>query len=198
MGFKSPDKFLTDPSKAPPQQPAPDPEQIKAQSAMQMKQMDLQADAQKFQAQTQLDMQRIQMEAQAKQAEQAAALQVQQANDERDAEREQLRAQLDAAVKQQESQAKAQMEAARLEFERWKAELDARVKLRIAMIGTEQSGDDVMAQVNDTFAMTAVNPLDKLAEMQGQTAQSLAMLAEALARPKQIVRDSNGRAQGIA
>lgn len=198
MGFKSPDKFLTDPAKAPPQQPAPDPEQIKAQTATQLKQMELQADAQKFQAQTQLEMQKIQMESEAKRAEQQAALQVQAANDQRDAEREQMRAQLDAAVKQQESQAKQAMETARLEFERWKAELDARVKLRIAQIGQEKSGDDVMNEVNDSFAMTAVNPLDKLAEMQGQTAQSLSMLAEALARPKQIVRDANGRAQGIA
>lgn len=198
MGFKSPDKFLTDPAKVPPQQPAPAPEQIKADTAMQLKQMELQADAQKFQAQTQLDMQRIQLESEAKRAEQQAALEVQAANDQRDAEREQIRLQLDAQIKQQDAQAKAAIESARLEFERWKAELDARVKLRIAQIGKEQSGDDIMNEVNDSFAMTAVNPLDKLAETQAQTAQSLAMLAEALTRPKQIVRDANGRAQGIA
>jgi hypothetical protein len=139
MGFKSPDKFLTDPAKSQPQQPQPDPEQIKAMTAKELKQMDLQADAQKFQAQTQLEREKIQLEAQAKQAEQAAALQVQQANDERDAVREQARIQLDAQVKQQEAQFKAEMESARLDFERWKAQLQFEQAIAVAEIAARTS-----------------------------------------------------------
>jgi hypothetical protein len=49
-GFKRPEEFWSDPAKAPPQPPPPNPEAIKAQAEMQAKQMDLQADQQKFQA----------------------------------------------------------------------------------------------------------------------------------------------------
>ena len=148
LGFKSADKFFADPAKQPPKPPPPDPEQVKAQAAMQleqakqqgamqMKQADLQAEQQKFQAETQLEMQRIQMEAQAKQAEQQAALEVQAANDMRDGAREQSRIELEAQLKAQEVQMKAALEAQRLEFDRWKATLDAETKVLVAQIAAQ-------------------------------------------------------------
>lgn len=196
LGFKNGDKFFTDPSKSPPPN-KPDPEQMKVQAQMQLEQMKLQADAQKFQAQTKAEIDKFQaqiaqtreveqIKAQAKLQEIQASLELQAANDARDSEREQLKASFDA-----------QMEQQRLEFERWKAELDARVKLRVAKIGKEESGDELMEEVNDAEVMDKPNPIDQLSVMHAQTLNAIAALAENMARPKQIVRDANGRAQGV-
>ena len=193
MGFKSPDKFLTDPAKAPPQQPQPDPEMVKANAAKELKQMDLQADAQKFQAQTQLDMQRIQLEAQAKREEQQAALEVQMANDERDAQREQMRAQLDAELKAQEAQTKAQMDLQRIEFDRWKAQLDNETKVIVAQIAAASKAD-----VSEP--VEADEPAEKPDAMQEALTQALQGFTAAIAqmqRPRTIVRGPDGRVAGI-
>ena len=147
LGYKSADKFFTDPAKAPPKPPPPNPEEIKAQAAMQLeqvrqqgvmqvKQAELQADIQRFQAQAQTEMQRIQMEAQAQQVSAQSALQVQAANDERDSAREQARVQLDAELKRMEAEHKAVMDRERLEFERWKAELESQTQIYIAQLRT--------------------------------------------------------------
>jgi hypothetical protein len=147
LGYKSADKFFTDPAKAPPKPPQRNPEEIKAQAAMQLeqvrqqgamqvKQAELQADIQRFQAQSQTEMQRIQMEAQAQQASAQSALQVQAANDERDSVREQARVQLDAELKRMEAEHKAAMDRERLEFERWKAELESQTQIYIAQLRT--------------------------------------------------------------
>jgi hypothetical protein len=181
MGFKSPDKFFSDPSKAPPRPPQPNPDEIKAQSAMQLKQVELQADAQKFQAETQLRMQEIQLQSQAKLAEQQAALQLQAENDRRDGEREQMKAALDAQLKAQDA-----------EFQRWKAQLDAETRILVAQIGAASNEQET--------------PIEQAAEVSEEPdtnaviAQALQGLTEALAglrAPRTIVRGPDGRAQGI-
>jgi len=198
MGFKNADKFLTDPAKAPPQQPAPDPEQIKGQNAMQLKQMDLQADAHKFQAQTQLEREKIQLESQAKQAEQAAALQVQQANDQRDAEREQIRLHLDAQIKQQDAQYKAEAEAQRLDYERWKTQLDNETKVLVAQIAVEGSmrQSALSAQTAPTDAGEGTESTDTNAALTA----ALEGFREAVTNmraPRSVVRDESGRISGV-
>jgi hypothetical protein len=195
MGLRSVDKFFSDPAKSPPQQPPPDPEQIKAQTATQLKQMDLQADAQKFQAETELEMQRIQMESDAKQREQQAALEVQAANDERDAQREQMRAQLDADLKAQDAQIKAQMEAARLEFEQWKAQLDNETKVLVAQINAECSlrQSALGATTNEGAAKESPDTGNALAAaLDGFREAVLSMRA-----PRSVVRDATGRISGV-
>ncbi len=183
MGFKSPDKFVSDPAKAPPQPPKPSPEEIGAQMAIQLKQMDLQADAQKFQAQTQLKQTEIQLQSEAKLREQQASLEVQAANDQRDAEREQLRAQMDAELKAQEAQMKAAMDAQRLEFDRFKAQLDAETKVLVAQISAQSSlPAEPMAQPNDALAAAMAGFTQALSEMRA---------------PRTIVRGPDGRAEGI-
>lgn len=199
MGFKSPDKFVSDPAKAPPQPPKPTPEEISAQTALQLKQMDLQADAQKFQAQTQLKQAEIQLQAEAKLREMQSSLEVQAANDQRDAEREQLRAQMDAELKAQEAQMKAQMEAQRLEFDRYKAELDAQTKIVVARIG---ASGELPSELNvDLDGQPIPDPADvRHADMQATllaTLQNLTAAIEEMRRPKQIVRGPDGRALGI-
>jgi hypothetical protein len=199
MGFKSHDKFVSDPSKAPPQPPKPSPEEVSAQTALQLKQMDLQADAQKFQAQTQLKQTEIQLQAEAKLREMQSSLEVQAANDQRDAEREQLRAQMDAELKAQEAQMKAAMEAQRLEFDRYKAELDAQTKIVVARIGAT---GELPPELNvDVSGEPIPDPADvRHADMQSTllaTLQNLTAAIEEMRRPKTIVRGPDGRAQGI-
>ncbi len=178
-GFKDVQNFIQDPSKLPPQPPKPDP-------ALQVEQMKLQATQQQAQQKLQADMQIEQVRAQAKLQEVQANLELQAANDARDAERERQKAEFEQYMEQQ-----------RMELEWKKAELEARVKLRIAQIGSEQSGDELMAAVGDAEALGQPNPIDQLAQMHAQTIAAISQMAETMARPKQIVRDAQGRAQGV-
>ena len=179
-GFKDVQNFYQDPTTVAPPPPPPPPLEI------QLEQMKQQADAQKFQAETQQVIQIEQLKASAKLQEVQANLELQASNDVRDAQREHDKAQVDAYMEEQ-----------RLQFEKWKAELDARVKLRIAQIGKEDSGDELLSEVGDAFVMQEASPIDRLAQMHAETLQGIAALAESMARPKQIVRDANGRAAGV-
>lgn len=190
-GFKDVDNFIQDPSKQPPQPPPPPPieiqiAQMKAQNEAQKFQAEQQGDIQKFQAETQMTREIEQIKADAKLQETRAQLELQASNDQRDAEREVMKAQMDAEIENQ-----------RLSFEKWKAELDARVKLRIAQIGNEQSGDELLAEVGDELAMGKQNPMDQLAQMHMQTLQAIGQLAQNMNAPKVIVRDANGKAIGV-
>lgn len=190
-GFKDVDNFIQDPSKQPPQPPPPPPieiqiAQMKEQSEAQKFQAEQQGDIQKFQAETQMAREIEQIKADAKLQETRAQLELQASNDQRDAEREVMKAQMDAEIENQ-----------RLSFEKWKAELDARVKLRIAQIGNEQSGDELLAEVGDELAMGKPNPMDQLAQMHMQTLQAIGQLAQNMNAPKVIVRDANGKAIGV-
>lgn len=197
LGFKTADKFFSDPAKAPPRPQPPTPEQIKAQAAMQLEQMRQQADAQKFQAEQQIEMQRIQMEAQAKQAEQEAALRVQAANDERDAAREQARIQMEAQLKQVEAETRAQLEREKLEMERWRATLEAETKVLVAQIAAQAKAKPEVESPAEQVAEGGVE------EPSPNAALAMAMqgFTEALAQmraPRTIIRGPDGRAQGIA
>ena len=206
LGFKSTDKFFSDPAKAPPRPQPPTPEQIKAQAAMQLEQMRQQADAQKFQAEQQIEMQRIQMEAQAKQAEQEAALRVQAANDERDAAREQARIQMEAQLKQVEAETKAQIELQRLELERWKAQLEAKTRVVVAQIGARASGSEAegladelepgdIVQMSPNAALASA--MQDVSSTLGAAVQSLTDAVAQMKAPRTIIRGPDGRAQGI-
>ena len=190
-GFKDIDNFVQDPSKQPPPPPPPPPEaiqiaQMKAQNDAQKFQAESQNDILKFQAETQMTREIEQIKADAKLQEIRANLELQAANDQRDAERENMKAQMDA-----------QLESQRLGFEKWKAELDARVKLRIAQIGNEASGDELMAELEDGIAMGDATPMDRLAQMHMETLQMIGQLAQNMNAPKVIVRDANGKAIGV-
>ena len=67
------------------------------------------------------------------------------------------------------AQYEAQIEHQRMEFERWKSELDARVKLRVAAIGKEQSGDELLAAMEDAAVLEKPDPVAQLAQMHQQT-----------------------------
>ena len=176
-GYKDVQNFLNKPDPNKPFQPGPPPE-------VQLKQMELQADAQKFQAQSQQEqmkfqaemqaqMQLEQLKAQAKLQEVQANLELQAANDQRDSEREVLKAKLDA---------QAAME--RLNFDRWKASGDWEAAERLELLKQQQPEivADEVAEQSD--------PMAQLVQMHGE-------LMAHLAKPKMIIRGPDGRAQGV-
>jgi len=131
-GFATPDKFWIDPTGKPPHPQQPSPEQQKGQTAIQIKQMELQADAQKFQATMQAEMQKIAAQSQAKLQELQASLQLQATNDQRDAMREEQRALLDAQLEQAKLEGEQRLAVLQADMDKYKADLDAQVKLIIA------------------------------------------------------------------
>ncbi|CAB4172613.1 hypothetical protein UFOVP1470_3 [uncultured Caudovirales phage] len=189
-GFKDVQNFLQDPSKQPPQPKQPPIEiqiaQMKMQADGQKQQAESQNDIQKFQAETQMTREIEQIKADAKLREIQGNLELQAANDQRDSEREQNKLAMDSQIEQQ-----------RLEFEKWKAELDARVKLRIAAIGTEQSGDELMNELGEMEVMEKPNPIDQLAQMHSDMMGVMQQFAQNMNVPKRIVRGPDGRAVGI-
>lgn len=123
MGFKSAEKFFTDPSKAPPQQPKPDPEQIKMQGQMQIEQMKAQmkaqTDTQAKQAEMELEHKRMQMQAEV------------------DTHRQQVEAQQKAL----ESQGMKELEQiklqAQMQLEQFKAQMQQQTAIAVAKINAE-------------------------------------------------------------
>ena len=175
LGYRNSDAYFTNPQTAQPMPQQPNPDQIKAQTAIQLKQMDLQADAQKFQAQTQLELAKINAQAEAKMREQRAMLEVQAANDQRDAQREMLQAQMQARLDAIESERDAEIERLKLAVDKYQADLDAQVKLTIA--GQQQAEQ----------ASMDVGPIKDM----------LAQLMDQVSAPAEIIRDQAGRAVGV-
>ena len=174
-GYKDVQNFLQKPDPSKPFQPPPPPQ-------LQIKQMELQADSQKFQAQTQQEqmkfqaemsaqMQLEQLKAQAKLQEVRANLELQASNDQRDSEREMQKAQWDA-----------QLEQERLAFDKWKAELESQTQIYLKQMESGAKPLDTGGDLNNTLA-TALDGFRVVVEQMG--------------RPKTIVRDATGRAQGI-
>ncbi|MFZ6653800.1 portal protein [Undibacterium sp. TJN19] len=149
LGFKNGDKFFTDPAKAQPQAPKPDPQQMKAQADQQQAQMQMQADQQKTQMQLQADQQKTQMQMQADQARHMQEMQMrdrelqqESALRERElqleAQKQQAQAQNDMQERQHKAQLDAQLAQQRIEFDRWKAQLEAETKIMVAQITARQ------------------------------------------------------------
>ncbi|MGL4651818.1 MAG: portal protein, partial [Caldilineaceae bacterium] len=173
QGYANPQKFWKNPSQQQPQPPQPSPDQIKAQTQVQIKQMELQADAQKFQAEWQMKMQQIQAENERKIAELRAQLEVQAQNDQRDAERETGKAVIQAQIEGQKLEYQRQADDMRAQLDKYKADLDAQVKLAIA----------------EKSAAPAIDI--------GPSQQSLQELLDQMNAPAEIVRGPDGRAVGI-
>lgn len=168
-GFANPAKFWGDASEIQPPPPQPNPDQIKAQSAMQIEQFRAQQDAMKGQAQQQIEMQKLQMQSE-----------LDRNREEMDARQKTLEAQQKAELEQQKAILAAQQEAQRLEFERYKADLDASVKLQIAGMSQET-------------ARESAKP-DPRVEQVMQVMQELRTEYES---PAEIVRGPDGKAQGV-
>jgi hypothetical protein len=178
------------------QPPPPDPEMMKVQAQQQIEQGKLQAqqqtDAARLQHEQQLaalqsqqEQQRIQLEQQAKAAEM------------------QFNAQLESQKQQHEATLEQQRMAAEESFNRWKAELEAATKIMVAQISAKASLDQASLNAEQAAAkeMESAAKQDdsgsKMVDMHAQTMEALKGVMETLARPKRIVRDKEGRAEGI-
>jgi hypothetical protein len=175
-GFKNVGDFWRDPVKEPPppQQPPPPPPQVL------VKQMELQADAQKFQAEQVLTLQRESLQAEAKQRETQMQLELQAANDARDAERELMKARYEA-----------QLEAQQLELERYKTDADNKTKIitaRIAHPESQLTGLEINPETGEVWEKP--DPMDAVM-------QALGALVEQSNAPKAIVRDETGKVVGV-
>lgn len=140
-GFKNPAEFWTDPGDGPMEMPKPPPD-----PAIQLKQMELQADSQKFQAQSMLEKELESVKAQAKLQEVQATLELQAANDQRDSEREQMKAQLDSQLEQLKiasAEAMAQMQA---ELDRYKTDADNQTRIQVALIQQQGRAEQAAVQ----------------------------------------------------
>jgi len=138
-GQKNVNDFIGNPEgKQMPQQPPPPQamlEQAKLQQAMQLKQMDMQADAQKFQAQHMLNMQAKKMEADAKRLELEMQLQLQSENDRRDAEREMMKASYEAQLEAQ----RIEIERQKLELKKYEVDTGAQTQLAVASMRNQSA-----------------------------------------------------------
>jgi hypothetical protein len=141
---------------------------------------------------------------------------------------DQQKAQMDAQIKQMEMQAEAQREAQRLEFDRYKLELENNTKVLIAEMGAKNDlhlksldinakNAEALTEVSidgieqPTSALTGLveainNNLGMITATQAQHNQDLLMqqqmahenLVQQLTRPKQVIRDANGKIAGVA
>jgi hypothetical protein len=143
-GFKNVGDFYEDPGDQPMPEGGPPPE-------LQLKQMELQAEAQKFQAETQRTREIEELKAQAKLAETRGQLELQAANDQRDAEREMLVA-----------QHTRELEGLRLELDRYKTDADNATRIQVALIN--QQGRAQAAQVSAAAKQQEAN--DRAADQQ--------------------------------
>lgn len=163
-GFKDVQNYVQDPAKAPPQQP-------QTPLPVTIKQMEIQAEAQRFQAESQQEITIEKAKFDAKMQELQANLSLQATNDARDSEREIQKAQMDA-----------QLAAQQLEFDKWKAEFDAQNKIYI-----------------EEMKIRGMPPSDAIQEQSNMTQvlSGLQAVIEKMSAPKVIVRDANGRAVGV-
>ena len=131
LGFKSADKFWTDPQKNPMPQ-HPNPEMMKIQAQTQADQQKLQAQDQQHQRELQMKMQLAQFTQQAQDAQTAHQNELQ-------AAREQQKMQMEAQLSHQKALLEDAARQRELEFERWKAELEASVRIQVAQITAQQA-----------------------------------------------------------
>lgn len=185
-GFSNPAKFWGELEQIQPQQPQPSPEQIKAQTAMQLEQFRAQQEQMKAQAAQQIEQMRMQQQAE-----------LDRNREEMQARQKMLEAQTDAELEQQKTAVQAAQEAQRLEFERWKAELDAAVKLQIAGMNKQSSEPD--GRIDQVLQMMQVlaEDLSAPAEIIRDPATGRAAAVQRGKRVQKVVRDQNGRATGL-
>ena len=163
----------------------------------------------KIQAQTQADMQKLQMEAQLKQQEAQMKMQIEQHKQEMQAQENALRNQLEheRAIADREMEMKlAQM---KLMTERntqlMLAHINNGTKIEVARIGADESNGAEAYASEEEMARAMEHPLAPLAnaitegnqQMVATITQMIDKMNENQSRPKQVIRDANGKIQGV-
>ncbi len=163
-------------AKQQPAQQQPNPEQIKAQAEVQAKQAEIQLEQAKLQAETQLENMKFQHE--------------------------------------------SQIESQKLQFEQWKTQMDNDTKMAIAQLGMKQHVMSINAQksqeglvelteMGDEVPNSALSALvdavnqnmAQMIQVQNQSNQAVLerqhAMIEQMNKPKQVVRDQNGKIIGV-
>lgn len=157
LGFKSPDKFFTDPAKQPPQD-KPDPEQQKAQAQMQVEQAKIQSSMQmkqmELQHNAQLDEAKRNHELQLETAKMNMQAQVDANRQQVEADQKTLQSQQQAQLDALKDEQKTQQLAMQLDFDRWKAELDAETKIAVAQISQQTTLNAAQMKASQDFEKT--------------------------------------------
>jgi len=191
MGFKSGDKFFTDPREMPPKPPQPNPEMVKVQGQMQLEQSKQQHQAQleqmKMQAQQQVDVTRQQAEREQHDYKIQAEAQL-----------EQFKAQIQAQIEQERIASQERIAQMKGQFDLAVAQIQAQTSLKTSAMSAQPNQD---VSVGEDGNITVAHPLGQLLEKVDQSLMALAggqqAIAEHLARPKMIIRDAAGRAAGV-
>lgn len=184
-GFKSPDKFFSDPAKAPPQPPKPDPEMVKGQVQMQIEQAKGQTQAQieQMKAQATIEVERV--KAQLKQQSDIIEQQAQQAQAEAQAKVEAMlkerEAMLEDARERDRMQLEAAAEAQKLDVERWKAQLDSNTKIAVAEIQASASKETAAVGAQAQVAGADISAKAKPAQADTGKLESIIRTVESLA-----------------
>lgn len=171
-------------------------EQMKAGFADQQHQRQLAADmqAEQHKAEITAQLQAHEQQVQAQQNEHQNTL---------EAQREIQRQQLDAAAEERKAEIAQQAEYQRLEFERWKVEFTESTKILIAQINAKTSMDQAAMSAEQSAARqvqadtTGDDKASSLIDMHGKTLEAIQGVMKQLAKPKKIIRDAEGRAEGV-
>lgn len=182
-----------------PRPPKPDPAMAKVQQDGQMAQAQMQFDQAKLQQEGQSSQMRLQME---QQRDQHAM--------ELKAQTDQAKMALDAQMAQQQQAHEQFMEQSKQQFEQWKiefqeatkitvAEIAAKTQMDAALMAAEQAAnaEDASEIGGDETAEAKPDPIQQLTDMHGQTLGALQSLAEAMSKPKKIIRGKDGRVEGV-
>lgn len=145
LGFKSGDKFFTDPAQNPPPQ-QPNPVQMQMQVEQQKAQLKAQTDMQSKQAELQLERERMQMQAQVDQHRQEVEAQQQQAKMSMERELEQFKVQM------------------QMQLEQMKAQLQQDTQLKIAHMNNETRLIQAQLQANALATTEQDNAADAALE----------------------------------
>lgn len=153
LGFKSADKFFSDPAKQPPKPPPPNPEIVKAQAQMQLEQFKAQAKAQQESAmkEAELAFERERMSLQA---------QVDTNRQRVEAEQKALEAAAARELEQMKIQAQIELERAKAQIQQETAVLIAKINAEAKIMATEVQAKTVATEAQDNAADNAVNDAD--------------------------------------
>ena len=193
-----------------PQPAQPNPEMMKLQATQQIEQARLQHDQQVAQMTAQQEQSRVQMEAQMRQQEQQTQAAIEQHRNQLESERETQKQAQTAQIEQMKAQNTAQIETMRMEFEQQKSELEAATKVLIAQIGAKTALDQSSlaaeqaagAKVNEELqgmqqTQQQADALRPLVDMHNEAMGAIKGVMQQMARPKKIIRDAEGRVEGV-
>lgn len=199
------------------QPPPPDPEMEKIKVQQQAKQAELQMNQQATQQQMQLDAQIADHQAQIEQSKTAAQIQLEREKAIAAIQLEHEKAAAQFELEKAKAQQQLQMDKQRMAFDAQKSKHDMALKSATtraniqngamktasdAMDTEDSAGDAPDPEEMDLFGNKAVADAvvmmsQALVQMEKSNSESIRALAEALTKPKQIVRGPDGRAVGV-